>query len=343
MSHFGPYPPDGGVPVSCLGAAVSSFGGATSSTCALPSGFHNRMHRLQGTVTGGCRRPRRGQLLGDASSQVQGSRWPAVGRRVGGFPGAVGRSASASLLFVVDLVTFMLQALLHWWQRSPVRNRATRRAVVVQILFSGVDALPLLLLIGLAMGMALTPPLLMAGSSIGESEELARLLVVGLALQLGPLLTAVILIGRSGSAIAVDLAQMKLNREVAALDLLGIRLTDYFVAPRLIGGAISQLALAIYFAAVALIGGSLISPLLLSTEQLSLLPALATAITPGDGLIFIVKNLLFGMVVTGTACFCALKVEVSRTEVPQRTQQAIASSYALVFVIAAFFSLLELP
>ena len=56
-----------------------------------------------------------------------------------------------------------------------------------------------------------------------------------------------------------------------------------------------------------------------------------------------IKNLIFGLIVTGTACFCALKVEVSRTEVPQRTQQAIASSYALVFVIAALFSLLELP
>ncbi|MEC9407425.1 MAG: ABC transporter permease [Pseudomonadota bacterium] len=281
--------------------------------------------------------------MGDVGSQAENSGWPGLGRRVGTVPGALGRSAIASLLFVVDLVTFMLQALKHWWQRNPISNRATRRAVVVQILFSGVDALPLLMLIGLAMGVALTPPLLLAGQSIGEAEELARLLVVGLVLQLGPLLTAVILIGRSGSAIAVDLAQMKLNREVAALDLLGIRLTDYFVAPRLIGGAIAQLALAIYFGAVALIGGSLVSALLLSAEHLALLPALAGAITPGDGVIFVVKNLIFGLIVAGTACFCALKVEVSRTEVPQRTQQAIASSYALVFVMAALFSLLELP
>ena len=281
--------------------------------------------------------------MGDAGSQAQAMGSSTAARRLIAVPGALGRNVVASLLFVVDLVTFMLQALLHWWQRSPIRNRATRRAVVVQILFSGIDALPLLLLIGLAMGMALTPPLLMAGNSIGESEEPARLLVVGLALQLGPLLTALILIGRSGSAIAVDLAQMKLNREVAALDLLGIRLTDYFVAPRLIGGAIAQLALSIYFGAVALIGGGLVSALVFSAEHLALLPALAGAITPGDGAIFVIKNLIFGLIVTGTACFCALKVEVSRTEVPQRTQQAIASSYALVFVIAALFSLLELP
>ena len=77
---------------------------------------------------------------------------------------------------------------------------------------------------------------------------------------------------------------------------------------------------------------------------MTLLQSQRVAVPPFRGpTVLIFKNLLFGMVVTGTACFCALKVEVSRTEVPQRTQQAIASSYALVFVIAAFFSLLELP
>ena len=157
-------------------------------------------------------------------------------------------------------------------------------------------------------------------------------------MQLGSLITAIVLIGRSGSAIVVDLGNMKLHREVEGLELLGIDINDLIVAPRLIGASVAQMSLSVFFAGIATFGGVAAAGLLFSGGYLRLIVPLMSAFTPAQIVVFLIKNLLFGLIIAGTAAFHALRVGVSPTEVPQETQRAIVNGLLLVFVLDGLFA-----
>lgn len=265
----------------------------------------------------------------------------AAALRLSSVAGWTGRHSLRAGAYVLDLVVFVGHALRDWFARGHLRNRATRRSLVAQVLFTGIDALPLILLLALAVGLTFAAPFILLSRNLDEAE-LAPLLVRIVGVELGPLLTAIILIGRSGSAIAVDLANMKLHGEVAALEHLGINLNDFFVAPRLLGAAVAQLVLATYFTAIALFGGMLLANLLFAAGDGSLPLATAKAVTVGSVAVFTAKNLLFGLIIAGCACFSALRVQRSPTEVPQRTQQAIVSSQLLVFFLNGVIAVVTL-
>ena len=255
--------------------------------------------------------------------------------------GWVGRRTIGSALYATDLTYFIVQALRQVRRRYQADNAATSRALYAQIIFSGVDALPIVVLLALAVGVSITMQILVLGEALGTTSDVIHLLAQIVGMELGSLLTAILLIGRSGSAIAVDLGNMKLHGEVEALELLGIDVMDFFVAPRVLGAAIAQLVLATVFACVALFGGVVMAGLLLSSGYLAYLQPLAQSIAPGTILAYAGKNLLFGLIVAGTACFHAMRVGRSPTEVPQQTQRAIASSLVLVFVLDGLFALTQ--
>lgn len=252
--------------------------------------------------------------------------------------GWVGRKTIGSALYATDLTWFIVEALGAIRARARADNTATQRALTAQIIFSGVDALPVITLLALAVGLAITVQILALAAALGTTADVIELLASIVGMELGSLLTAILLIGRSGSAIAVDLGNMKLHGEVEALELLGVNLMDYFVAPRVIGAAISQLVLATYFAGVALFGGVLLSGVLVSSQHFEYLRPLTQAIGPGTIGLYAAKNLLFGLIIAGTACFHGLRVGRSPTEVPQQTQRAIASSLVLVFLVDGLFA-----
>jgi phospholipid/cholesterol/gamma-HCH transport system permease protein len=256
------------------------------------------------------------------------------------FSGMIGRSAIDAMLYVVDITVFIMEAMRDWKRHGGVFNRAGRQSVITQIIFSGVDALPTITVLSIAIGVSVTAQLIFLLQTFATENEITYVLTRVVALELGSLLTAIIVIGRSGSAIAVDLGNMTLNQEVEGLELLGVDVNNYFVTPRLLGVAFSQLALAIYFASLALLVGITIAALVDNTANFKHLFALANAFEPQELIIFLIKNLLFGLIIGATACFHGLRVGVSVTEVPQETQRAIVNSLILIFLLDGLFALL---
>lgn len=246
--------------------------------------------------------------------------------------GWTGRQALRSGIYIVDLTVFIQLAIRDWMIRGKLFNRATYRSLVNQLLFTGVDALPLVSLLALAIGIAITSQLIHLTSDFTEAADIIETLAMLITYEVSPFLTAIILVARSGSAISVDLGNMKLHGEIEGLELLGINLNDYLIAPRLIASAISQLVLAVYFSGIALYGGLIAAGILYSTSYLFFFDNLLVAHTPGTLLLFIFKNLVFGLVIAGTACFHALQVTGSATQVPRQTQRAIVNSLAIIAV-----------
>ena len=251
--------------------------------------------------------------------------------RLGGMFGWTGRRAISVVGYILDLTVFILHAFRDWARRGRVFNRATLQTLYGQIIFTGVDALPLVTFLGLAVGLSITSQMLKLAQALGSESDMAALLTNIVGVELSSLLTAIVLIGRSGSAIAVDLGSMKLRREVEGLELLGINVNEFFIAPRIIGAAFAQFTLAVYFAAIALFGGVFLNGIITSTSSTHQLKKLLEGIGPDDVGIFALKNVLFGITIAGTACYHGLRVRTSSTELPQQTQRAIVTSLVLVF------------
>ncbi|MBA1330177.1 ABC transporter permease, partial [Candidatus Endoriftia persephone str. Guaymas] len=249
----------------------------------------------------------------------------------------LGRRSLNYLLYIIDLVVFVMAVMRSWRNRGGLFNRASRAASITQLIFSGIDALPTITILALAVGLSVTTQLIFAAQVFGQEADVASLLANLVALEFGSLLTAIVMIGRSGSAIAVDLGNMSLNREVEGLELLGIDVHAFFVSPRLIGMVIAQLVLAIYFSAFSLVTGITLAALLESTSNFKYLFAVVSAFEPLDLLLFFIKNLLFGLVIGANACLKGLSVGQSVTQVPQVTQKAIVNSLVMVFVLDGVF------
>ncbi|HEX6928611.1 MAG TPA: ABC transporter permease [Gammaproteobacteria bacterium] len=252
--------------------------------------------------------------------------------------GWTGRRAIRLFTYPVDLFLFIFHALRDWAGSGRVHH-TNDHAALRQVLRAGADPLPAILLLGFVVGFTFALPLIMFSPQLAETE-LAPLLMQLIGLELGSLLTAVVLIGRTGRAMAVELANMKLHGEVRGLERLGIDMNHFFVAPRLIATGTAQLVLATYFTAAALFCGMLLASLLYRGEASGLAVEILAAVETDELLIFIAKNLLFGLVIAGAACYSALQVEIAPTEVPERARQAATNSLLLIFFINGTLALL---
>jgi len=244
-----------------------------------------------------------------------------------------GRQLIKNILYVIDLVTFSMLALRDWFRKNKLLDSRSYSTTVAQIIFTGVDALPTITFLGLATGFIFTFRLISISNTLGGVDDIINLLITVICLSAGPFLAAIIIISRTGSAIVVDLGNMKLHGEIEALENLGVNINDYLIAPRIISTAISQLAITVYFTVIALLTGILISAVFVNPTHFDFIFKISNSITPHMMSIFVVKNIIFGYVIATVACYNGLRVQCSATEVPQRTTASIVQSLSFIFVI----------
>jgi phospholipid/cholesterol/gamma-HCH transport system permease protein len=224
---------------------------------------------------------------------------------------------------------------------SPVLSRGQGRGVVgrvtlMQILFTGFQALPLVSVVALLLGGALVMNLILAVPEI--SDQLGKIMAVLIVREVSPMATAVIVVGRSGTAIATELGGMQVRNEVRALQSMGINPLHYLVLPRFVGVVVAVVCLLIYFNLAAILGGYLGSWLLLGPEREVLLDAMVSALGPASVILFLVKGLGMGLVVAWLCCHYGLEVGESPTQVPQMASRAVVASLVSCFVLSLLTS-----
>ncbi len=256
---------------------------------------------------------------------------------MGQFVGFVGRRLLVAGAVTVDLTVFFLMAVGARVRRGGLRELIGYSPLVLQLVRLGIDALPVVGILALFTGFVVIYPMVALTDVVG-AQYVTDVLVDVVGMELCPLITATVLVSRSGSAIAVELANMKLHGELDSLEQLGVDINHYALAPRLLAASLSQLSLAVYFTLLALGGGVVLGGLMLSSTHYSHLSTLVGAFTPTEVLVFAVKNLLFGLLIGAAACFYGLQVQSSPNEVPRKMQSAVISSLLLVFLTDALFA-----
>jgi phospholipid/cholesterol/gamma-HCH transport system permease protein len=226
--------------------------------------------------------------------------------------------------FLRRLVRTFVLALAAPFQPGAAAALVSRRVTMRQIFFTGFEALPLVSLIALLVGATIIVQAQM--SSELPAEVIGMLLVAVVLREVAPLVTAIVVAGRSGTAIATELGNMKVNQEVLALVSVGIDPHRFVVFPRMVGAVTSVLVLTVYFGAMAMIGGAIASALLGRFSFAALRSGFMWALLPADLPLFLLKGSGLGVIVGWLSCHFGLEVGTSPTEVPQRSSQAVVFS-----------------
>jgi phospholipid/cholesterol/gamma-HCH transport system permease protein len=235
--------------------------------------------------------------------------------------------------YLTDLATLVAQTgyeLAAVWRRG---RREALQVIARQLLFTGVDALPVVTVIALMLGVIV---ITQAGTQLpllGADTLIGNVIVVVVIRELGPLLTAFIVIWRSGTAIAVELGNMRVGQEVTALVLMGISVTGFVVMPRVVGTAVAMVCLAFYFDVVAVLGGFLIARLELTIPFAAFARAMVHTLSSVDVVVTAMKSALFGTIIAAIACYHGLAVRASPTEVPQQTTKAMINSVTVCLLV----------
>ena len=254
----------------------------------------------------------------------------------------IGNKTTQFIITAVEVVFFIITVLHRGFSfiHKNKQNALIKNAVVREIIFDGVDTLmPTIMVMSIIIGFIVAEQLIMVLQALGSEAEVVIILIRFVALELSPLLTAVVVICRSGLASAIVFGNMSINQEVKGLELLGVDVLVYLAFPCLLGIAISQISLSVYFATLSVALGILFSAIFDSPSSLKYFSHLIDSIEPMALIFYLIKNMLFGMIIGGNACFHGLSVGQSVTEVPQRTQKAIMNSLFYVLVINVLFIL----
>lgn len=252
------------------------------------------------------------------------------------WPHAVG----AWLFGVVGLWSEML-TLLYLCIKYYFVERGKGRALVwhivkKQILFTSVQGVSLILLIALAMGTLICTSITQVLSQFLAQRSLNELIIFAIMREISPLVVALVVIARSGTAIATELGNMKVNGEVRLLLSMGINIEYYVVFPRLVAMVASMFCLMTYFNVTALAGGFLITRMALK-DTINPLEVLMTIGWP-EIAVSSVKSVVFGVVTSLVCTYFGLSAQRSFTEVPQVATRGVVNTLLLVFLLDVVIS-----
>ncbi|HEV7368643.1 ABC transporter permease [Arenibaculum sp.] len=249
-----------------------------------------------------------------------------------------GRATATALGEARDLLAFFGLVVLTLMRTlaSPRRLRVT--ALLSQIEKTGWNALPIVGLLSFLIGVVLAYQGADQLAQFGAQLFVVDLLGISILREIGILMTAIIVAGRSGSAFTAQIGTMKVNQEVDALRTLGLDPIEVLVLPRALALVIALPLLAFYANVVALAGGAVMSRFVLDIPFGLFLIQLRDAIDIPILLVGLSKAPVFALVIALVGCYEGLKVSGSAESVGRLTTQSVVVSIFLVIVLDAVFS-----
>ena len=226
----------------------------------------------------------------------------------------------------------LVRLVAHTSQHIPhVMNPSVRRVLYKQLYFTGIQALLYVSILGALIGVLI---ITQTSNIVGMDPVLVgKVLVWTVVRELGPLLAAFLIIARSSTAIAAELGSMRANKEIDSLRLMGIGYVPYLIAPRVVGVTLSVVILTFYFEAMAIGGGLLIASSIGDVAFFSQVRAIFSVLGLHDIAVSLFKSLVFGLIISSSACFHGLRVRASIIEVPKVTTAAVMQALSLVLIL----------
>lgn len=204
----------------------------------------------------------------------------------------------------------------------------------------GAMALPIVSLISFLVGVTLAYTAAIVLRQFGGDIWVADLIGLSMLREMGAMMTAVVLAGRTGAAFAATLGNMKGNDEIDALETLGIPAVQFLVLPRMVALAIMMPFLAMYANALGILGGMVVALGLLSIPPTAYWIEMTTIVDLSDVMVGVIKAGAFGLIVGLAGCLRGLQAERSAMGVGQAATSAVVTAILLIIVADAVFAVL---
>ena len=228
-----------------------------------------------------------------------------------------------SVLYSLGFFTRVLKGVWYFIRRG----QAARKILIMQILFTFVEALSISALLAIGIGAAVNIIGMPFLSSISQERLIYPLLITIITRELGPLLTAFIIIARSATAIATEIAGMVISHEVEAYISVGVDPIEHLAVPRFLGVTISLFMLNIFFNIFGLVGSYAVAQVFNPLPASVYFNNLLETLTLPDILVSIVKSITFGIFISIVAITRGLEVERASTEIPVAGLKSVGAAF----------------
>lgn len=218
-------------------------------------------------------------------------------------------------------------------------NDLPKREISANIYKSGVRAMPVTALVGFLIGVVLSYLSSLQLRQFGADIFIVNILGLGIIRELGPVLVAVLVAGRSGSAMTAQLGVMRVTEEIDALATMGVPRSLRLIFPKVVALGITMPLLVLWTTTMALIGGMVSAQLQLDIGYGFFIETLPKAVPAANVVIGLAKGLVFGVAIALVACHFGLRVVPNTESLSANTTASVVSSITVVILIDAAFAI----
>ncbi|MFO1192862.1 MAG: ABC transporter permease [Rhodoferax sp.] len=237
-----------------------------------------------------------------------------------------------------DLIRLVGQLLLDLLRLARAPRDGPWRDVSGHLYRIGATALPITALVGFLIGVVLAYLMAQQLRKFGADAFIVDVLGIALIRELGPVLAAILLAGRSGSAITAQIGVMRVTEELDAMRVMGIAQGYRLVMPRAIAMAIAMPLVTVWTTVAALFGGVLSADLAMNITPAFFLSALPAAVEVSNLTLAVGKSMVFGVLIALVGCHYGLRIEPNTESLGQGTTASVVTSITVVILVDALFA-----
>jgi phospholipid/cholesterol/gamma-HCH transport system permease protein len=285
--------------------------------------------------------PRVGEILSLTNFAEPQACAPAVAKRRPNSVVRLGDAAITQLYNVRYLVSFLGSVVL-CLMHVVVHPRSLRLGDTVLLMQkTGVDAVPIVGMISFLLGLIMAFVSSLQLAQFGASIYVASLVALAMVSELGPIMTAIVVAGRSGSAFAAEIGTMRISDEIDALFTMGISPTLFLVVPRIVAAVIVVPLLTIFSDLFAILGGMVISVSLLDLTATTYLSQTLKSLTLFELIWGLMKSVVFAAIIAWIGCLRGFQVRGGAAGVGNAATSAVVSSIFLIILFDSIFAVIR--
>lgn len=251
----------------------------------------------------------------------------------------LGRRVAFQTAHIIQFLAFVGEAAASFIRLAVHPQRFRWRALFSDIETAGVNALPIVALLAFMMGVVIAYQGGQQLQAYGANIFIVELVALTMLRELAPLITAIIVAGRTGSAYTAQIGTMQVTEEVDALRTIGIRPMDLLVLPKLLALMIALPLLTVFADALSVLGGMVMAQALLEVSFQDFLDRFPQVVTPTSFLLGVGKAPVFAAIIALVGCYQGFQVRGGADSVGRQTTVSVVQSIFLVIAADALFSI----
>lgn len=252
----------------------------------------------------------------------------------------IGRATLSTTAALNEMLAFVGEGVLAVVRFLTMRARYRRSDLVLFMQQAGAEALPIVTLISFLVGLILAFVGAVQLQTFGATIYVADLVGIAMAREMGAMMTAIVMAGRTGASYAAQLGSMKVNQEIDALTTMGISPLEFLVLPRMVALFFMMPLLCMYADFIGMLGGAAVGVSMLGLPPITYYQQTAAAVSLGNVAGGVFKASVYGILIAISGCMRGMQSGSSSSAVGEATTSAVVTSIVLIIVACGVFAVL---